>query len=386
MANAHGNIVVRIATALLAVLLSLMPSSLPLHSPERGSSGETIPFLSFSKTLQTIADTFPGDRADRPVSFPFDHGIHPNAPMDIWEFTGQMHSPDDSHYGFLLSLTRLGLQPAEPERPSAWAARNVYRALFTFLDVSSSRYRASERFVRSALGMSGYDPLSRLVWLDNWKMQLPSGETSSFTLQAEAEGTRLDLRLDARKPAVVPATENFPAAAGGRLRGYILSRLAISGTVQFSEHRHRVTGQAWLNRSWGTIAPPGGQVALNRYQLQLDDGRELLIFQLRRKDGSAPPISSGLLIEADGRTLPISGNDVRLEPDTYWSNPSGTRYPVGWTVRLPNLATELRLFPLVENQEAVRSVRAWSGSVSVSGTGPRGEALSGQGFMELTGY
>jgi len=386
MANARLHIVVRIAAALLAVLLSLLPSPLPPRSPERRSSGETIPFPAFSKTLRKISETFPGDLADRPLSFPSDHGIHPDAPAEIWEFAGQMRTPDDERYGFLLSFTRLGLQPGEPERPSAWAARDVYRGLFAFLDAGGGHYRASERFARAALGMSGYDPAAGLIWLDDWKIRIPAGARSSFALRAETEGTRLDLRLESRKPAVAPTAQSFPTAAGGRLRAYLLSRLTISGTIRLGDHRHRVTGQAWLNRSWGKIAPPGGQVALNRYQVQLDDGREMLIFQLRRKDGSAPPLSSGLLVEADGRALPIPENAVRLEPDAYWSNPEGIRYPVAWTVKLPNLATELRLSPLVEDQEAVRSVRAWSGSVSVSGTGPRNEALSGQGFMELTGY
>jgi len=386
MATGRGNIIVRIAAVLLAVMLSLVPSSTLRQPPERGSSGDAMPFSSFSKTLRKIADRFPGDRSDRSLSFPFDHGIHPDVPTEIWEFTGQMNTPDGHRYGFLLSFTRLGLQPEQPGRPSAWATRDVYRGLFAFLDASNGHYRASERFARAALGMSGYDPVSGLVWLDDWKLRVPLGETTSFALQADIDGTQLNLRLEARKPAVVPAGQSFPAAAEGRLRAYLLSRMAISGTVRLGEHRHKVTGEAWLNRSWGKIAPPGGQLVLNRYQLQLDDGREFLFFQLRRKDGSAPPVSSGLLIESDGRVVPISGNDVRLEPATYWSNPSGVRYPVGWIVRLPKLEAELRLSPLVEDQEIVRSVRAWSGAVSVSGAGPRGKALSGRGFVELAGY
>ncbi|MDV3243003.1 MAG: hypothetical protein LOY00_14755 [Methylocaldum sp.] len=402
MATGRGNIIVRIAAVLLAVMLSLVPSSTLRQPPERVSSGDAMPFSSFSKTLRKIADRFPGDRSDRSLSFPFDHGIHPDVPTEIWEFTGQMNTPDGHRYGFLLSFTRFGLQPEQPERPSAWATRDVYRGLFAFLDASNGHYRASERFARAALGMSGYDPVSGLVWLDDWKLRVPLGETTSFALQADTDGTQLNLRLEARKPAVVPAGQSFPAAAGGRLRAYLLSRMAISGTVRLGEHRHKVTGEAWLSRSWGKLAPPGGQLVLNRYQLQLDDGREFLFFQLRRKDGSAlphltiypgqrkdgsaPPVSSGLLIESDGRVVPISGNDVRLEPATYWSNPSGVPYPVGWIVRLPKLEAELRLSPLVEDQEIVRSVRAWSGAVSVSGAGPRGKALSGRGFVELAGY
>ncbi len=386
MAISRDAMVVRIAVVLLAVGLSLPPSSTQRRSAERVSPGATAPFASFSKTLKTIADKFPGDRSDRSLSFPFDHGVHPEAPTEIWEFAGQMHTAEGHHYGFLLSVTRLALQPQEPERPSAWASRDVYRGLLAFLDAGKDYYRASERFARTALGMSGYDAASPRIWLDGWTIQVAQEKTFSFTLRVEAAGTRLDLRMNARKPPVIPAARDLPAAAGGRLRGYILSRLAISGTVRHGEHDRSVSGDAWLNRSWGKMAPPGGQIALNRYQIQLDDRREILIFQLRRKDGSAPPVSSGLLIQADGRALPISENEVKLEPDAFWSNPSGTRYPVAWIMKFPALETELRLSPLVENQETDRSIRTWAGSVSVVGAGPRGERLTGQGFVELAGY
>ncbi|MGX2039826.1 lipocalin-like domain-containing protein [Methylocaldum sp. MU1018] len=386
MANIRGHIVVRIAVALLAVLLCLMLPSTFLRPPERSSPGAAATFPSLAKTLRKIAEKFPGDRSGRPLSFPFDHGAHRDAPAEIWEFTGYMHDPDGYRYGFRLSFTRLGLQPGEPERPSAWAARDAYRGLFEFLDGRRARHRTSERFARAALGMSGYDPGAGLIWLDDWKIRLPSRESPFFALQAEAEGARLDLRLEARKPAVEPPARGFPGAAGGLLRAYLLSRLAISGTLRLDRNRHEVTGQAWLGRSWGKLAPPGGQVTLNRYQVQLDDGREILIFQLRRKDGSAPPLSGGLSIEADGRALPIPENEIRLESGAYGSNVSGARYPAGWIVRLPNLAAELRLSPLVEDQDAARSTRAWSGPVTVSGSGPRGETLSGHGFVESANY
>lgn len=386
MTTSRGTMIVRMAVVLLVIGLSLLPSSTRRRSVEHGSPGAPAPLASFSKTLRIIADKFPGDRSDRPLSFPFDHGAHPEVPTEIWEFAGQMHTAEGPRYGFLLSVMRLGLQPQEPERPSAWATRDAYRGLFAFLDAGNDHYRASERFARAALRMSGYDPTSGRLWLDGWTIWVAQEKTFSFELRAEAEGMRLNLRMDARKPAVIPTAGDFPTAAGGRLRGYILSRLAISGTVRHGKHERSVSGDAWLNRSWGKMAPPGGQIALNRYQVQLDDGREILIFQLRRKDGSAPPISNGLLIRADGRASPIPENDIKLEPDTFWPSPSGTRYPVAWIMKLPALGIELRLSPLVENQEIGGSARTWSGSISVSGAGPRGERLEGQGFVELTGY
>ena len=46
--------------------------------------------------------------------------------------------------------------------------------------------------------------------------------------------------------------------------------------------------------------------------MQLDDGRELMLYQLRRADGSRDPHSSGTLVRRDGRTRHLSAGDFSL--------------------------------------------------------------------------
>ncbi len=58
-----------------------------------------------------------------------------------------------------------------------------------------------------------------------------------------------------------------------------------------------VAGEAWFDHEWSTSALGAGAVGWDWFSLQLDDGRELMLFQIRREDGSVEPVSGGTLVE-----------------------------------------------------------------------------------------
>ena len=76
---------------------------------------------------------------------------------------------------------------------------------------------------------------------------------------------------------------------------------------------------------------------LGLVQRQLDDKTELMLFELRRKDGTPDPFSSGTYIAADGRAHHLSANDFTLQPlDRWTSAKTGGRYPIAWRIRVPS--------------------------------------------------
>ena len=126
------------------------------------------------------------------------------------------------------------------------------------------------------------------------------------------------------------------------------------------------------------------------FSLQLDDGRELMLYQLRRRDGTPSPASSGTLVAADGRTTHLPLGRWSVEPTRRWRSPhTGAEYPSGWVVRVPDQGIELEVDPVLADQELqtrrTGGIVYWEGSVSATGRGPRG-ALRGRGYVELTGY
>ena len=126
------------------------------------------------------------------------------------------------------------------------------------------------------------------------------------------------------------------------------------------------------------------------FSLQLDDQTELMLYRLRRTDGSADPVSSGTFIDRDGRGHHLSIGDFTLEPTSYWTSPhepSAISAALAPDHSLTKLSLEL--VPLMAEQElsTTRSTQVtyWEGAIETAGTA-HGQPIHGQGYMELTGY
>ena len=110
-----------------------------------------------------------------------------------------------------------------------------------------------------------------------------------------------------------------------------------------------------------------------------------MLYQMRRRDGSRDPFSSGTLASPDGRTVHLSRDDYTLEARDTWKSPqTGAIYPIRWHVNVPSQHLAFDVVAAMPNQElhTPRStgVTYWEGAVDLQ-NGPRG-----RGYMELTGY
>ena len=90
------------------------------------------------------------------------------------------------------------------------------------------------------------------------------------------------------------------------------------------------------------------------YALQLDDGRELMLYVLRQKDGGITPQSSGSLVARNGRVRHLRLGDFQTQALGTWKSPaSGAVYPSGWRVRVPSEGLDVTITPLLLNQELI---------------------------------
>jgi predicted secreted hydrolase len=182
-------------------------------------------------------------------------------------------------------------------------------------------------------------------------------------------------------PKEVRLTQLNPTRGG--FHYYLLPRLSASGTLTRLGGDLAVTGTAWLDRAWGAVPVSRGQVALNRFALQLADGRKVMCLHLRRRDGIGTPIPNCVLVHEDGSAVAFGRRDIVLEPTGHWSSPvDETEYPLAWRLAIPEEGLDLRIAPLLENQELILTLRLWSGAVSVE----ESSGTAGRGYMELTGY
>ncbi|MEX0448825.1 lipocalin-like domain-containing protein [Spiribacter sp. 221] len=333
------------------------------------------------------ADAFARVTGPRPLEFPADHGPHPDHRTEWWYFTGNLTADNGDAYGFQLTLFRSALAPSMPERDSDWATRQAWMGHFAVTDLTAGEHRAAERYQRGALGLAGAHVRPVRVWLDDWTIE-STGPERLFPLTIHAEdpatGIAVDLRLSAAKPHVLQGDAGYSrkgADPANASRYYSYTRLTAEGEVGFDGRRAAVRGSAWLDREWSTSALDANQQGWDWFALQLDDGRDLMVYRLRRTDGDTDPNSAGILVDAEGGSRVLGRDDFRLTPARYWESPrTGSRYPVGWRLQLPDEGLDLQVEARLDAQEMPTTVRYWEGSVAVEGT------VDGVGYLEMTGY
>jgi predicted secreted hydrolase len=208
-------------------------------------------------------------------------------------------------------------------------------------------------------------------------------------LRAAQEGIAIDLLLQPGKRPVLQGERGLSrksAEPGNASYYYSLTRMPAAGTVRLDGESFAVTGLAWMDREWSTSSLGEDQVGWDWFALQLGDGSEVMLYRLRRTDGSADPSSSGTAIAPDGASRHLARADFQLQDLDFWQSPaSGARYPARWRVRVPAEGLELEVTPLLADQELDVSFRYWEGAVGIEGT-RRGRPVRGRGYVEMTGY
>lgn len=331
----------------------------------------------------------------RTMQFPRDHGPHPDFQTEWWYYTGNLESEAGYKFGYQLTFFRRGITPGlGVERSSDWATNQIYFAHFAITDARNNSHTESEIFSRGAAGLAGAfaSPTGEIpmrVWVENWSAEGLNRDASSVKLIAGDGKMALDLNLNASKPPVVHGENGVSqkTTAAGNASYYVsFTRMPTQGAVRINGETFTVTGSSWFDHEWGTTSLGENAAGWDWFSIQLDDNRELMFFQIRNKDGSVEPLSSGTLVEPDGAATFLQRDDVTITPQEYWTSSfSQGKYPAKWRVASPGGNFDLTLTPLISDQEMRVSFTYWEGAVKVEGTS-NGASVGGQGYVELTGY
>ncbi len=328
----------------------------------------------------------------REFEFPRDHGAHPDYRIEWWYYTGNLRTESGRRFGYQLTFFRTGLQ-STVDNDSRWAVRDLYTAHFAVSDVAERRLLRFERSNRGGLGWAGADEVPGRIWNGNWSLEIDNRTTPpvhKLTAQDRDAGLSLELR---------PLQDPVPHGAGGLSRKgptdgnasyyYSFPRLATQGTLTFGGQTLSVRGESWMDHEFSSSFLEQGQQGWDWFCIQLDDGSELMLYQIRREDGSADECSSGTWIAADGSVRHLHREEFTLQPSQAWTSPrtSGV-YPQVWQVAVPSAELELEVGAVFPDQEmdtrASTGIVYWEGCVDVAGTRGR-RPISGQGYLEMTG-
>jgi predicted secreted hydrolase len=140
-----------------------------------------------------------------------------------------------------------------------------------------------------------------------------------------------------------------------------------------------VEGNSWMDHEFFSHSMESNQAGWDWFSLQFDDGSELMLYRLRRKDGTTEPLSSGTYVDPSGKQRHLRLADFEVKPGEKWKD-----YPVDWTVRVPSLRIDVQVRTRLKQQELVAKYGAlptyWEGAIEVSGS------HRGAGYLEMTGY
>ncbi len=327
------------------------------------------------------------------ISFPADHGPHPDFRTEWWYFTGNLSTSDKAHYGYQFTIFRRAVSADRPDLSSDWATNQIYMAHVALTDVKEGSYYSEERFNRKALGMAGAQSAPFSVWLDDWVIEGVSENCYGcldIRMNIAAKDFSLSLDLTSLKPAVLHGEGGYSrkgAEPDSASYYYSLTRIATTGYVMLNDRKYSVSGTSWMDHEWFTSVLDAKQVGWNWFSVQLEDGRDIMFFQLRIENGgAAESFHEGTLVNPHGEWIRLSDQDVRLtELRTWKSEKSGSEYPVDWKMEIPEHNLSLTLSAVIDDQERIDSLKYWEGAINV--TDQEGSnKLVGKGYLEMTGY
>lgn len=338
-----------------------------------------------SRTERRFCKALPGYRWE----FPRDHFSHPCFQTEWWYFTGNVSAPGGRRFGFELTFFREGIHNPYPN-PSRWRVDDLYLAHFAISDLAPKKFFYTQRFHRAGIELAGADPALGRIWNGDWFAEL---QGSAWTLAAAEGQQRIRLRMEPIRPPVLQGKNGLSPKAPGEGNAsyyYSLTRLETSGELETDGSTYTVSGWSWMDHEFSTSQLQPDQAGWDWVSLQMEDGTDWMLFQLRRADGARDPYSAGSFVSQEGQTRPLLAADFQMLPRTTWRSPhSGADYPIRWRLLVPQLGLDVEISAAMPDQELHTKETAgmiyWEGSILAQGT-RNGKPIRGRGYLEMTGY
>ena len=350
-----------VAALVLTLVLAACGSPASTTAPSSPISAEVRP----ASLLLTPQPT-PG-----PIVFPRDDGTHTDL-TEWWYYTGHLATKDGKQFGFefvIFQGNRSGFPP-------------TYAAHFAITDIASKGFHYDQR---TQIGGQASNTKAIDLAVGDWSI---AGDGNHEQLTAAMPGYTLNINVVSQKPPVLHNGGYFEWAPATGSYYYSRTNMSVTGTLAINGAPVDVTGQAWMDHQWGNFLLIGGG-GWDWYSIQLDDGRELMLWHSRDAKNQIT-FGNGTLVDKDGTAHPLARADFSITPTGNWTSPTSLiTYPSGWLINIPKLQLTLRLNPVVKNQEldttSSTGVVYWEGDVQIDGS-QNGNPVAGQGYVELTGY
>ncbi|MEM0983697.1 MAG: lipocalin-like domain-containing protein [Planctomycetota bacterium] len=331
--------------------------------------------------------------APREWSFPRDFGRHDGFGLEWWYFTGNVNADDGREFGYQLTFFRNEFTPkteADPAaamaRPSPWRTRELYFAHAAISDIGGQSFWHADRSSRARPGLAEASDKTMDVRLLDWSCVM---EGDTIRLSAGEGDHAIELTCVIERGPILqgPGGLNKKGSLPGQGSYYYsLCRLRTSGTLTVGGDTFKVSGLSWMDQEFSSNQLSGDQEGWDWFSIQLADGRDVMAYQLRATDGGEP-YTWATVVERDGSTRYLTGDDVRFVPGEVWtSGGTGGAYPQRWTIAIDGVEP-LTVRTRFTGQELISGaggdIAYFEGAMEVLDSGG---VRIGLGYVEMTGY
>ncbi len=272
------------------------------------------------------------------------------------------------------------------------------------LDDATQRSEQSSVTMRATRTASA-PPSGAAFSAEGWSLGAAAASSHAVAMRAGSPGGRIRIALE-----LVPKKPAIPSLA--TRDGTSITRLTARGTLAWAGERVEVTGRAWLDHDRESPNDgPRARIGWERFELQLDDGRDVELFTSRLAndryrvpaesgpategagrqvaDGTRIPVT-GIVVSPAGRTTPLGRADAGLvwRANTLWrSGATDAAYPSLWSLTIPGAPPIAILETSLAQELRPRGagIATWSGGAAIAEADPPGRSL-GNAFVELTGF
>lgn len=321
--------------------------------------------------------------------FPRDDFSHDEFRIEWWYYTGNLKDEKDRPFGYQLTFFRVRLEdPKAASNPSSWKIDHIYFAHMTVSDIQNKKFHFFERINRKGGKNAGAASDQLHVWNEDWNLM---AKDNAHHLEATENGIGLNLKLIPIKKRILHGKDGISkkgSGAGNASHYFSFPRMETTGEVLLDGKAIPVKGTSWMDHEFSSNQLNDNLVGWDWFSIKLDNQTELMLYQLRDKNGGKDTHSSGTLIGPDGKSRHILDHEFSITPKKFWVSPNTkATYPASWTLTLPE--GKLHVTPDFSDQELynLRSISGsyWEGSVSITGE-LQGKPVSGKGYVELVGY
>jgi predicted secreted hydrolase len=298
------------------------------------------------------------------VSLPKDDAPH-QSKIEWWNYNGHLSSESGKKFSFHYTIFLL----------TGLMSHTVGHVSLN--DYQTGRHYTDQRRLGGKSSMGAENSFS--FKLADWAMK---GQDGVDELKVDSSNFSFDLNLSNTLPPVFHGNNGIiPMGFLGSGHYYSRTRMPISGSLKIGKNSESVKGIAWFDHQWRGFLT--GKLAWDWFGLQLDDGADIMIYNLRDKTNKS--LLTMASFTQNGLTELLSNTDFTLTPGVEWTSAAtGIAYPIEWNIKIPKKNIAITTRSVIDNSEFDAKLTTnniyWEGAVTVKGSN------TGQGFMELSGY